>query len=57
MYGSVGSWVHVSGSVGVANFHASINGTDPGISTLIGVNGWVTFIGGILLRRLRRASP
>ncbi|MGO9854516.1 MAG: hypothetical protein ACLPYY_05695 [Acidimicrobiales bacterium] len=49
MFGSVGSWVHVSGSFGVANFHASINGTDPGISTLIGVNGWVTFIGGILL--------
>ena len=49
MFGSVGSWVHVSGNFGVANFHASINGTDPGITTLIGVNGWVTFIGGILL--------
>jgi hypothetical protein len=49
MYGSVGSWVHVSGNFGVANFHASINGTDPGISTLIGVDGWVTFIGGVLL--------
>ena len=49
MFGSVGSWVHVTGSVGVADFHVSINGTDPGISTLIGVNGWVTFIGGILL--------
>jgi len=49
MYGSVGSWVHVSGNFGVANFHASINGTDPGVSALIGVDGWVTFIGGILL--------
>ena len=39
MFGSVGSWVHVSGNFGVANFHASINGTDPGISTLIGVDG------------------
>jgi hypothetical protein len=49
MYGSVGEWVHVSGSVGVANFHVSINGIDPGISTLITVNGWITFIGGILI--------
>src|ERR1700722_7824370 len=49
MYGSVGEWVHVSGSAGIANFHVSVNGIDPGISTLIGVNGWVTFIGGILI--------
>jgi hypothetical protein len=49
MYGSVGSWVHVTGSVGIADFHVSINGTDPGIATLIHVNGWITFIGGILL--------
>ena len=37
------------GRVGVAGFHVSINGIDPAISTLIGVNGWVTFIGGILM--------
>jgi len=49
MYGSVGSWVHVNGSLGVANLTVSFNGIDPGISTLIGVNGWVTFIGGTLL--------
>lgn len=49
MYGSVGEWVHVSGSVGIANFHVSVNGIDPGVSNLITVNGWVTFIGGILL--------
>ena len=49
MYGSVGEWVHVAGTVGIAKFHLSINGTDPAISTLISVNGWVTFIGGILL--------
>jgi hypothetical protein len=49
MYGSVGSWVHVSGNVGVADFHVSINGIDAAITTLISVNGWVTFIGGILL--------
>ena len=49
MYGSVGAWVHVSGSVGIADFHVSVNGIDPAISTLIGVNGWVTFIGGILV--------
>ena len=49
MFGSVGSWVSVTGSVGVAGFHLSINGTDPGISNLISVNGYVTFIGGIVL--------
>jgi hypothetical protein len=49
MYGSVGAWVHVHGSVGFAGFSVSLNGTDAGISTLIGVNGWVTFIGGILV--------
>ena len=49
MYGSVGEWVHVSGSLSVLDFHVSINGIDPTVSTLIGVNGWVTFIGGILL--------
>ncbi len=49
MYGSVGSWVHVSGNVGIADFHVSFNGTDPVVSALISVNGWVTFIGGILI--------
>jgi hypothetical protein len=49
MYGSVGEWVHVSGNVGIADFHISINGIDPGISTLITLNGWITFIGGILV--------
>jgi hypothetical protein len=49
MCGSVGEWVHVSGSVGIANFHVSVNGIDPAVSNLITVNGWVTFIGGILI--------
>jgi hypothetical protein len=49
MYGSVGTWVHVVATVGVANFHVSINGLDQQVSTLIGVNGYVTFIGGIVL--------
>jgi hypothetical protein len=49
MFGSVSVWVHVSGSVGIASFHASVIGTDPTISTLIGVNGWITFIAGIVL--------
>ena len=57
MYGSVGPWVHVTGTVGIADFHVSINGTDPGISTLISVNGWVTFIGGILLSSSPASSP
>lgn len=49
MYGSVGAWVHVSGNVGIDSLHVSFNGIDPGVSTLIGVNGWVTFIGGTLI--------
>jgi hypothetical protein len=49
MYGSVGAWVHVTGNVGIADLRLSVNGIDPGVSTLIGVNGWVTFIGGILI--------
>ncbi len=49
MFGSVGSWVRVTGSVGFAGLHFSINGIDPGISNLISVNGYVTFIGGIVL--------
>jgi hypothetical protein len=49
MYGSVGAWVQVSGSVGILGLHVSLNGIDPGISTLISVNGWVTFIGGTLI--------
>ncbi len=48
MYGSVGAWIRVGGA-GFGDFHISVNGTDPAISTLIGVNGWVTFIGGIVL--------
>jgi hypothetical protein len=49
MFGSVGTWVSVKGSVGVAAFHVSINGTDQGITNLIHINGYVTFIGGIVL--------
>jgi len=49
MLGSVEPWVSVTGSVGVAGFHVSINGNDPGIATLIAVNGYITFIGGIVL--------
>jgi hypothetical protein len=49
MYGSVGPWVHVTGNLGVADLHVSVNGIDASVSTLIGVNGWVTFIGGILI--------
>ena len=49
MYGSVGPWVHVSRNAGIAGLAIPLNGTDPAVSTLIGVNGWVTFIGGILI--------
>jgi hypothetical protein len=49
MYGSVGEWIHVSGTVGIADLRVSVNGIDPTVTTLIGVNGWATFIGGILI--------
>ena len=49
MYGSVGAWVHVSGSVGHRQLPRIGQRHRPGDPTLIGVNGWVTFIGGILV--------
>ena len=49
MYGSVGSWIRLTGSVGILGLHLNVNGTDPGVSQLIGVNGWATFIAGIVL--------
>jgi hypothetical protein len=49
LFGSVGSWIHTSGSVGILTFHGTLNGTDPGISQLIGVNGYVTLVAGIVL--------
>ena len=49
MFGSVGTWVHVNADVGIASFHVSINGLDQQVSMLIGINGYVTFIGGIVL--------
>ncbi len=49
MFGSVGSWIRLTGSVGILGLHLNINGLDPAVSTLISVNGYVTFIGGIVL--------
>lgn len=49
MFGSVGTWIHVRGSLGIATFHVSVNGIDQGITALITTNGYVTFIGGIVL--------
>jgi len=49
MYGSIGSWVHVSGSLGSATSTRPSTGSTRWFSTLISVNGWVTFIGGMLL--------
>ena len=50
MYGSVGEWIHVSGNVGIADFHVHPSTASiPGSRHLIRVNGYVTFIGGILL--------
>jgi hypothetical protein len=49
MYGSVGTWIQINGSVGAVHFSASLNGIDQGITNLIGINGYVTFIGGIVV--------
>ncbi len=49
MYGSIGTWVQVNGSVGAVHFNASLNGIDSGITNLIGINGYTTFIGGIVV--------
>jgi hypothetical protein len=49
MYGSVGSWIRLSGSVGILGLHLNVDGIDAAISSLISVNGYVTFIGGIVL--------
>jgi hypothetical protein len=49
MYGSVSTWIQVNGSVGAVHFSASLNGIDQGITTLIGINGYVSFIGGIVV--------
>ncbi|HXA75292.1 MAG TPA: DUF2510 domain-containing protein [Acidimicrobiales bacterium] len=43
--GSFTPWVTVS----IASFSASASGTDGSISDLIGVNGWITFAGALLL--------
>ena len=49
MYGSVGSWIRLTGSLDILGLRLNINGTDTAISSLISVNGYVTFIGGIVL--------
>ena len=49
MYGSVGTWIQINGSVGTVHLSASLNGIDQGITNLIGINGYVTFIGGIVV--------
>ena len=49
MYGSLGVWVSATASFGTSSLHTGVIGTDPAISTLIGCNGWVTFVGGVVL--------
>jgi hypothetical protein len=43
--GSITPWITVS----AVTLSVSANGTDSGISQLIGVNGWITFAGGLIL--------
>jgi len=49
MVGSVNEWIHVNGVLGIVDFHATVIGIDQSVTNLIGVNGWATFIGGIVL--------
>jgi hypothetical protein len=56
MFGSIGSWVDIHGSIAFGSLHISLNGIDSGIATLIGVNGYVTFIAGILITILAGLS-
>jgi hypothetical protein len=49
MYGSVGTWIQNTVSFGTQSLTASVNGTDPSITSLIHTNGWVTFIAGTVL--------
>jgi hypothetical protein len=49
MYGSLGAWISETAAFGAGSLHANVTGTDPAISTLIGCNGWVTFVGGVVL--------
>jgi hypothetical protein len=46
MFGSLGTWIR---AVSALNLPVSINGTDVSVSSLIGTNGWVTFVAGIVL--------
>lgn len=43
--GSLTPWITVS----IGGIGSSINGSDAGISSVIGINGWLTFAGGIVL--------
>ena len=45
MFGSVGSWIHVNGSRGHRHVSRIPQRHRPAISQLIGVNGYVTFVG------------
>ena len=43
--GSLAPWLTFS----LVSLHFSVSGTDSGISLLVGINGWITFAGGVLL--------
>lgn len=49
MYGSVGTWVKGTASIGSLRISASVNGTDPSVTSLLHTNGWITFIAGTVL--------
>jgi len=49
MVGSVNEWIHVTGVLGIVDFHATVIGIDQSVTSLIGGNGWATFIGGVVL--------
>jgi hypothetical protein len=57
MVGSVTTWVHTNISFG-STFHigGSLNGVDPAVAVLIGINGYATLICGVVVIALTAAS-
>jgi hypothetical protein len=52
IWGSIGPWIGVAKSSGLAGGHTSINGTASALSTLTGANGWITLAAGCALLAL-----
>jgi hypothetical protein len=57
MVGSVTTWVHANVAFGqLFHLSASVTGIDTGVSSTFGINGYATFISGIVIVVLAGAS-